>query len=243
MKNKNIKKSGKPNKVLVEDKLLIRITSRKNLLKPKMNLRNEEKIFKSLYGDDVDGHRISHAGRMEVDEKDRKYLIYGELPFSEFALVFEEPAILKDVEKSKIFYDLGSGTGKILVEATLLLPGLEKIIGIELVRTLFEVSNQIKQKLRLQMEAADKIETIHGNFLNIDYSYQPPDIVFLHYPMHNAEDLYMRLEEKFKNELKPGVLIVSCMRRLENLGTFTHIATRKIQCPYGSATVYYHRKI
>jgi precorrin-6B methylase 2 len=209
-----------------------------------VNLRNEEKIFDSLYGPDVDGHKISHAGRAEMEEEDRKYLIYGELPFSEFVHIFREPAVAEDVEKSEIFYDLGSGMGKILIEAALTLPKLKKIIGIEVVRTLYEASNKIKQKLRFHREAAaNKIEVVHGNFLGFDYTRQPPDVVFVHYPMHNAESLYLELEEKLANELKPGALIISGIRRLQNIDKFIPIAVGKVKCSYSEATIYYHRKV
>ncbi|MDR2777195.1 MAG: hypothetical protein LBB24_00255 [Rickettsiales bacterium] len=208
-----------------------------------MNLGREEGIFKTLYNN-IDGHSISCKGREKMNPEDRKYLIYGEIPFLELAHIFEEPAISGDLGESKILYDLGSGTGKIVVGTALILPKLEKIIGIELVKTLFDTSNRIRRKFKLQgKKTADKIEFINGDFLDIDYSSPSPDIIFMHYPMHNAEKLYLKLEEKLKAELKSGAIIISCIRHLNDETAFPRIATGKIKCTYSDVTVYYHRKI
>ncbi|MDR1425661.1 MAG: methyltransferase domain-containing protein [Rickettsiales bacterium] len=208
-----------------------------------INLKNNEEIFKNMFDDGINGHLISHRGRAQMDPKDIKYLIYGEMPFLELAHIFEEPKISDDFKRASVFYDLGSGTGKVVIGAALLLPKLKKIIGIEIVETLFDTSVQIREKFESQTGLTNKIEFINDNFLKIDYSSPSPDIVFMHYPMHEAENLYLELEEKLTNELKPGTLIVSCIRDLKNTETFPLLAKTKINCSYSGVTVYYHRKI
>jgi hypothetical protein len=61
--------------------------------------------------------------------------------------------------------------------------------------------------------------------------------------MINAEELYIKLENKMQKELKSGAIIISCIRELKNLEIFPKIATSEIKCSYSNVTVHYHRKV
>ncbi|MDR2077550.1 MAG: hypothetical protein LBP39_01125, partial [Rickettsiales bacterium] len=135
-----------------------------------MDLSERKEIFKSLY-EDVDGHNISRIGRSSVDESERKFLIYGEMPVDELIALMNIPAIANDVKEAKVFYDLGSGTGKVVIGVALMFPNIEKVFGIELVKTLYESSEQVKEKLsQLDKKAAMRANFINDNFFNVDFS-------------------------------------------------------------------------
>jgi SAM-dependent methyltransferase len=211
-----------------------------------MEFESEEKLFESIY-DGVDGHKVSHSGRRKMSEKNVKHLIYGELPFKEVLILIHETGLADLIRDARVFCDLGSGTGKIVLEFTLLCKQLSKVIGVELVKTLHDASVEAKHKLaKADSSLADKISFLNCNFFSVDFTSPKlaPDLVFMHYPMHNAEELYLELEEKMRGELKPGTVIVSAIRRLADLDTFKEVLpSKRLQCPYGASTMYIHQKI
>jgi nucleoside diphosphate kinase len=69
------------------------------------------------------------------------------------------------------------------------------------------------------------------------------DIVFMHYPMHNAEELYLSLEEKFRKELKSGTLLISAIRKLADATAFPSVAQPlTVRAKYGNCTMHFHKK-
>ncbi|MDR2778008.1 MAG: class I SAM-dependent methyltransferase [Rickettsiales bacterium] len=210
----------------------------------KISSKEAKEVFGKLY-DNIDGHSISNRGREAMKEADRKFLIYGEMPISELEIIMKTPAIADDVKKAKVFYDLGSGTGKVVIGAALLFPTIEKVFGIEIVKTLYESSQQVKEQLSsIDRAAATRVEFINDDFFNVNFSKPfPADIVLMHYPMKDAEELYIRLEEKMRRELKSGAIVISSIRRLKNLKAFSEITNFAIKCSFGDVTIYFYRKI
>jgi precorrin-6B methylase 2 len=182
-----------------------------------------------------------------MNPNDVRYLIYGECSFDELASVFGQPVIKKEIRSARVFCDLGSGTGRILVGMSLLCPHLSKLIGVELVETLSDTAKELRKKFsKINGVAANRIKIINDNFFNVNFSpsFMDIDVIFMHYPMHNAEELYLKLEEKMRTELKSGAIIVAAIRQLEDLDSFPEIAPQhRVHCPYGNATMYYHKKI
>jgi SAM-dependent methyltransferase len=199
-----------------------------------------EKIFEAVYRG-IDGCVLSRMGRNEMNPDDAKYLVYGEAPFEEIIAAFSNPAITDKMDEASVVCDLGSGTGRIAVALALACPNLKKIVGVELVKKLYDASVDVKNRLaKIDKDAARKIELINDNFFNVDFSPKSvdADVIFMHYPMHNAEDMYLKLEAKLAAELKPGTIVISAIRRLVNTDIFLKIGQpRKIQCHYGNATI------
>jgi SAM-dependent methyltransferase len=212
-----------------------------------MSFERESKIFDDIYSG-INGYSVSNAGRAEMPPEETKCLIYGEIPFGELLSVIEWPDVKRRVDGAKVFCDLGSGTGKVLIGIALACNNLEKIIGIELVKKLCDTSNAVKNKLhKVDKKVADKIKIINENFLRVDFASPAisPDVVLMHYPMHGdgAERLYLNLEEKLKAELRRGAMVISAIRKLSDLKAFPEIApAKRIQCPFGGVTMHYHQK-
>jgi hypothetical protein len=81
---------------------------------------------------------LSTAGREKVTEVNSGCLVYGEVEFSSLAQVFMRSLDMKD---AKVFYDVGSGSGR-GVFAGALIHGFSKLVGIEIVRELYDASIQ-----------------------------------------------------------------------------------------------------
>jgi SAM-dependent methyltransferase len=208
-----------------------------------MPLKNIEECFEDIYRD-MEGYSISNAGRETLDSEVAQTLIYGETPLSELAKILTNEALKSRLRTSKVFCDLGSGTGKVVIGAAMLLPQLEKIVGIELVGTLHSASNLARERLRTYDRGlAEKIDFVNDSFFNVDFSSRfPADIVFMQYPINGNENLYKKLENKLEKELKPGTIIICCIRKIENTEVFPKIAVSKIKCSFGGETIYYHIK-
>ncbi|MDR1413337.1 MAG: class I SAM-dependent methyltransferase [Puniceicoccales bacterium] len=211
-----------------------------------MNIDDQKQIFEKVY-EGINGSAISHRGRAEMNSDDTRHLIYGEFSFEELGRTFTQPGIEEKILSCRTFGDLGSGTGRIAIGMSLLFPHFSKIIGVELVKALSETSNLVKQKYEaIDEQGANKIKFVNDNFFNVDFSpkHLDLDVIFMHYPMVNAEDLYLNLEDKMRKELKSGAVIVSAIRTLVDLDSFPEIAPPcKINCYYGGATMHYHKKV
>lgn len=199
-----------------------------------------EKIFNELYTG-IRGCSLSWDARSKLSEEETKYIIYGELYFYSLIEIYKSEAVKPFLKNNSSFCDLGSGTGKIVIGTSLLLPTLSKYVGIELLKELFEKSNEVLHNLsEINADLAKKITFINDNFFNVDLSNF--DMIFMHYPMKNAEEIYLQLEDKMKNELKTGSIVISIIRKLADLETFPCVDKLVINTDYGSATVYYHIK-
>jgi SAM-dependent methyltransferase len=211
-----------------------------------VDFEKQKEIFEGIY-DDINGPEISHRGRNEMKSDDAKYLIYGEMSFDNLVEVLGQPGIRKELRAARTFCDMGSGTGRCVIGTSLIFPHFSKIIGVELVKTLCDTAKSVGKKyFEIDKKAANRIKFVNDNFFNVNFSpkFLDLDVIFMHYPMHNAEDLYLKLEEKMRAELKPGALVISGIRRLEDLESFPEIApSYRIKCHYGNATMYYHKKI
>jgi len=112
---------------------------------------------------------------------------------------------LLDLKPGELFYDLGSGDGRILIEAARTFK--VKAIGIEINPLLVFLSKRKVKKLELQ----ERIKIIRGNFFKLNFSDADAISVYL------IQTTLNRLEKKFLSELKPGTRIVSKSFTFENL--------------------------
>lgn len=201
---------------------------------------NSKEFFYSLYGD-VNGSSISWKARNRMSDDEIKHLIYGEIDFDGLKEVYSSPSLEPFLKNVSSFCDLGSGTGKIVIGTALLLPNLKRCVGIELLKELYDKSIEIQNfVLQNYVELSSKIEFINEDFFNVDLS--KFDMIFMHYPMKNAEDLYLKLEEKMKRELRVGSIIITAIRKLRNRDVFPCIKKEHVEADYGKTNIYYHVK-
>ena len=199
-----------------------------------------EKIFNSLYSN-INGSKISWQARNKMSDKDTEHLIYGEISYNSMAKIYSTPLIKKYFNTNKNFCDLGSGTGRIVFNTALLYNNLNSYCGIELLKELYDTSiSVLKNFNNIDPELSRKISFINDSFFNLNLS--KFNIIFMHYPMKNAEDLYLQLEDKMIKELNKDTIIISAIRKLKNINIFPLIDKQTIEADYGETTIYYHLK-
>jgi SAM-dependent methyltransferase len=192
-------------------------------------------LFNHLYGH-INGYGVSNAARAKSGQNTEK-LLYGELPFETWQQIVERAAPKSD----GIFFDLGSGTGRIII-ASYLLFSFRKSIGIELLEGLhnkaLEVKDDFDKVVKPQVEkyiSGRELTFINDNIFNIDLG--EADFVFMNHPFKEGDD-FARLEEKFLNELKPGTKIVTTIRALQNT-MFKHLGKETYKFSWGDSTAHF----
>ena len=200
-----------------------------------INYAYAETLFHFLYGD-FNGYEISTKARA-TDNATNLELLYGELPLITCKEILERC----DPKKDGIFFDLGSGTGRVAM-AMHLLADFQKSIGVELLTGLHDKACEIKKKfektVKPQIEdhvAGRELLFTKGNILETDLS--SADFVFLNHPFKKAAD-FLLLEEKFLKELKPKSKIVTIIRRLQN-SAFKDLGSQKYKFSWGDSTAYF----
>ena len=201
---------------------------------------DKKKFFSDLY-DNIDGSAISWESRNKLSDDEIKHLIYGEISFDSLNKIYNCLSSKISLNNLHSFCDLGSGTGRIVIATSLLLPHIQKYTGVEILDGLYDKSiNVLKTMSKNNIELASKINFIKNDFFNVDLS--EFDFVFMHYPMKHAEELYLKLEEKMKKELKNGSIIISAIRKLRNIDVFPCIKKQRFIADYGVTNIYYHIK-
>lgn len=104
---------------------------------------------------------------------------------------------LAEPKPGEILYDLGSGDGRIIIEAVKNYN--VRAIGIEINPFLFYFSRWKIKKLGLQA----KVKVLQGNFFKKDISQANIIIIYL------LQRTNYRLEKKFLSDLRPGTRIIS----------------------------------
>lgn len=107
------------------------------------------------------------------------------------------------LNKKDIFYDLGSGTGSLLLEAS---PKVKQAIGIEIDPIRFLISY-----LKIKIKKAKNVKIIFGNLFNVPLNDATKIFVFL------SKEANEKLVQKLRNEIKERATVVSYKWPIKNL--------------------------
>lgn len=200
-----------------------------------LDLETLKKIYSNLYGD-INGYVISSQARGKLSYHDKSHT-YGEvIPDTFFKIVNYVNPI-----EGEIFYDLGSGTGKAVILASLLF-GFSKCIGIEVLKDLYETSRGIL--VRLQTEVApylnldQRVEFRNEDFLHSDFS--DANIIFAHSTCF-YDELWENLVRKLE-KVRRGTRIITVTRTI-NSEVILPMFSDEYQMGWGKSTVHYYHKI
>ncbi len=110
------------------------------------------------------------------------------------------PAVFKllDLKEDDVFYDLGCGDGRVVVEAAKRFP-VKKVVCVELRKELAEETRRRAKKEGV----ADRVQVIEGDFFKINLSEATAIYMYLLTSVNEA------LKPKLKRELRPGTRIVT----------------------------------
>ncbi len=193
-----------------------------------------EQYFNQLYGE-INGYDISNKARAEA--KITEGLLYGELPFATWKSI----VMKANPKHDAVFFDLGSGTGRVVMQSHLLF-NFQKSIGIELLAGLHDKACEIAQRFvdEIEHEVQDELGYRELHLFNesiFDTDLQEADFIFLNHPFKDRE-LLEKLEQKFLAELKPGTKIVTIIRALTN-PSFKALGSEKFTFSWGESTAYF----
>lgn len=151
------------------------------------------------------------------------------------------------------FYDLGSGVGKGLLAAAFT-NCFTKVIGIEYLENLYELSLELKNKyiksfnddMNNHKELFEgynhmpEMQIIHGDFLKEEWV--KPSVILANSTCFSTE-LMTQLSKKAKAECPSGTIIVSFTKRIPDLGLDWELRDgfRRLMT-WGIATIYIHRR-
>lgn len=193
-----------------------------------------EKYFNQLYGE-INGYGVSNKARAEAGITEG--LLYGELPFATWKAI----VMKANPKHDAVFFDLGSGTGRIVMQSHLLF-NFQKSIGIELLAGLHNQACDVAEQFAETIEPEIRVELgnrevhlFHDSFFDVDLS--EADFILLNHPLKDRE-LFEKLEQKFLAELKPGTKIVTIIRALTN-PAFKSLGSEKFTFSWGESTAYF----
>lgn len=195
-------------------------------------------LFNYLYGS-FSGYSISHDARKDHDDNEAiKDLLYGEVPFDVWCDIVQRA----NAKRDGVFFDLGSGTGRIIMQSYMVFD-FKKVVGIELLEGLYDKSCQVREMFEkdIRHRISQKLENRELTLLNkniFDVDLSEADLVFMNHPFKDRE-MFERLENKFLNEFKPGTKIITTIRSL-NDQRFKSLGTKKYEFSWGESTIYYH---
>lgn len=161
--------------------------------------------------------------------------IYGEVLYPTLSDIFSILRKRNLLSGGEIFYDLGSGIGKAVVAASLL-HNFSKCCGIELVRSLFEISGKVKENYEKAGTGAGhgtRVEFFNADILEFDWS--DCDVFFINSTCFD-EDFMRRVGEKASRK---GVVGISTSKRMDK-SKWRLIETSKKPMSWGNASVFIH---
>jgi SAM-dependent methyltransferase len=206
-----------------------------------MNQKDITHFLYSLY-DDVSPMSISISCRKNLGVYEDRSLVYGE---SHLPSLYE---ILNETkpQPGEIFYDLGSGSGRLVLYVALSFP-FAKAFGIELLDDLVNVSQtklaQCKKRL-LDLPDFDPNKLGEIKFIQADLTKANlKDANVIYIASTCFEDKFMlNLALHLEKQLAVGTRVITFARPLPSK-QFKIIKQRLYPMEWGQATIFFHKKV
>jgi ABC-type lipoprotein release transport system permease subunit len=192
-------------------------------------------LFNYLYGN-INGYKVSTQARKNSG-LDTEKLLYGELPFETWREMVERV----NPKKDGVFFDLGSGTGRVVVQSHLLFD-FKKCVGVELLEGLHNKALEVQKEFEKSIEPQilTHVKDRQLSFLNasiFDTDLSEADLILMNHPFKDGE-LFLQLEEKFLRELKPKTKIITIIRALRNKA-FKSLGSQSFKFSWGDSTAHF----
>lgn len=178
--------------------------------------------------------------QMQISTEVKKTLVYGELTFASLCFVLTE-ALRHCLEPSITFYDLGSGSGRQVLTASLYEPRVTVAKGIEIIPKMHEIACAAQERLEAEFLPAFKhspklVEFICADIFQIDWS--DANVVLLNSTCF-TRDMLHTLEQNGLQSLKPGSVIVTLSKKLTH-EKFYEVAVHERRMSWGTTQVNFY---
>jgi len=200
-----------------------------------MDFQLGKKLFETLYSG-INGYTISSEARSKIARVDKAYT-YGEVVAESFYQMIHRMS----PKKGEVFYDLGSGTGKAIILASLFFE-FSKCIGIEILEDLHKISKELLARFHHETASVLTKDPSIVDFVNADflqYDFTDGDIFFIHATCF-PDELMDKLTKKLRL-LKKGARIIMVTKTLES-ASFREIDHSDEEMGWGKATIYFYEK-
>ncbi|MDR2526381.1 MAG: hypothetical protein LBC92_00705 [Rickettsiales bacterium] len=190
-------------------------------------------IYDSIF-DGVNGYFISLLEKNKrINETFFADILYGEVSLELFYAILVLPPVDKYLNNFKIFYDIGSGIGNVVISAYL--TGVfDKCVGVEIMDSLYNISLQAKNKMR----ESDGVSFINANMLDVDIL--DADLVLFCCPTKD-ENIRAQMEKKFKT-LKSNSIILSLIHIFNNKDDFELLDAKSVKVAWGETPLFIYKK-
>jgi len=189
-----------------------------------LNLERVIQIYKGL-----DPYQLPESR----DVRRKRSLLYGETPAKTVDTLMERYIRPTD----KVFYDLGSGVGNVVIQAALS-GKFKKTVGVEVVQERHTMSIEALKRGQTFLPSDTEVKFINGDFLSTDFS--DADVIYITataYSKKLLKDLQSRL-----TPLKPGARIIITDKQLDHR-QFSLVDKINLPMSYADADIYvYERK-
>jgi ubiquinone/menaquinone biosynthesis C-methylase UbiE len=151
-----------------------------------------------------------------IDEDKKKFeekgyaITYGELTLEGLKKIMNKVDSKKD---DKVFVDLGSGNGNIVINAIKEHPNLYKSIGIEFSKSRHETAENNLKKQKASIKK--RVKFLNNDILDDGFDYSDFDIIYIS-NLCFSDEINKRLSEKINNECNEDTHIF-CSRPLHQL--------------------------
>jgi SAM-dependent methyltransferase len=199
-----------------------------------MNVDDAAKIFNLLFNN-IDGFSISMNNRKRLN-LDSKELTYGEITF----LAFRKILAHVNPKPGEIFYDLGCGTGKVVVAAALLAPWKE-VFGIEILEDIFNKAMNVKK----QYDDYAKNHSLNLppiNLINTDlkaYDFSNADVIYIASTCFDYD--FMEEFGTKCTQLKSGSRVITLTKELHNPDLEKKVSF-SVPMTWGDSTVHIYER-
>jgi len=201
-----------------------------------MDKNQAKKIFSDLYHN-TDGFAISRLARNKIPYYNITHT-YGEVLFDTFWDILEKV----NPKKNSVFYDLGSGTGKPCIIASLF-AAFSKVVGVEILPDIYRASTEVLDSYKALLEQRNITLNQLVQFINADFKdviIADADVVFVNATCFQYETSSLMIEQ-FSN-LKQGTKIITSTYYI-NLPGYTHEDLGIKMFSWGRAPAYISTKI
>ena len=124
--------------------------------------------------------------------------------------------------RKKVFVDMGSGNGSVVINMVKTYPGIKKVIGIELNKKRYDYSvERVKKELKKSQQK--KVELIYGDFFGDDIDYGNVDFVYIS-NLCFGDLINKKIATKLNKELKTRAKVFSS-RELTGINTSKNLKT------------------